>query len=73
MRLETVGVVDPKIIIWQSRNHGVLTAVANDIGCSVQFCHLVLRGRRRSKDGRVERLLREKGAPLIGAAGSQKP
>lgn len=52
------------LLIWRGRHHGILTLIAQEIGVSPQFVHLVLRGERSSTGGRVERLLRAYGAPL---------
>lgn len=51
---------------WVARNRGKLSEIANQVRprVSSQFVHLVLRGKRKSSDGRVERLLRREGAPL---------
>jgi hypothetical protein len=54
----------PHMLVWVSDNRGAMTSIAEKAGVSPQFVHLVLRGARSSSDGRVERLLREKGAPL---------
>ncbi len=52
------------MLVWVNRNRGMLTAIADKSGKSVQFVHLVTRGERSSRDGVVERLLREAGAPM---------
>jgi hypothetical protein len=55
---------DPMAILWVAANRSALTEVAKQCGCSVQFVSYVLYGRKRSGDGKVERLLRELGAPI---------
>lgn len=52
------------MLVWVSNNRGKLTEIAGKASVSAQFVHLVLRGERSSSDGRVERLLREAGAPI---------
>lgn len=52
------------MLVWVSNNRGKLTDIAGKSNVSPQFVHLVLRGERSSSDGRVERLLREAGAPI---------
>jgi len=49
---------------WVAVNRGVLTRIARDVKVSPQFVHQCLRKLRQSEDGRVERLLRQAGAPL---------
>jgi hypothetical protein len=51
---------------WVSRNRGKLSEIAGQVNPKVspQFVHLVLRGKRKSGDGRVEKLLRRAGAPV---------
>ena len=53
------------MLVWVSRNRGKLTEIAEKAKCSPQFVHMVMRGERSSSDGRVERLLREYGAPMV--------
>lgn len=55
---------NPMAILWASAHRNTLTEVAKQCGVTPQFCHYVLYGMRRSKDGKVERLLRELGAPV---------
>jgi hypothetical protein len=50
--------------LWVSRNRSILTKVAKATGTKPQFVSMVLYGSRRSTGGRVERKLREAGAPL---------
>ncbi len=52
--------------MWVLRNRGELSRIAARIRppVSPQFVHLVLRGKRRSRGGRVERMLRGAGAPV---------
>lgn len=54
------------VAIWISHNRGKLTQIAAAVSPKVapQFVTQVLRRHRKSKDGRVERMLREAGAPL---------
>lgn len=54
------------IIVWVAGNRNKLTKIANDprVNKSPQFVHMVSRGQRKSKDGVIERLLREAGAPI---------
>lgn len=53
-----------KQTLWVSRNRRKLTEIAQGARVSPQFVHQVFRGRRRSTGGRIERLLREAGAPV---------
>lgn len=55
---------DPMCVLWASSNRNALTNIARDCGVTPQFVHYVLYGLRRSKEGKVERLLRELGAPI---------
>jgi len=55
---------DPMLILWASAHRNVLTQIAEEVGCTPQFCHYVLYGLRKSRDYRVERRLRELGAPI---------
>jgi hypothetical protein len=55
---------DPMAVLWVNSHRNVLTEVAKQCHCTPQFAHFVLYGMRKSKDGRVERLLREAGAPI---------
>ncbi len=55
---------DPMAILWAHGHRNALTQVADRLGVTPQFCHYVLYGQRKSKDGRVERALRELGAPV---------
>src|SRR5882724_9597560 len=52
------------MLVWISDNYGVLTEIAKLAKVSPQFVHMVLRGDRASSEGRVEQLLRERGAPM---------
>ena len=49
-------------IIWLRRNYGVMRRIAEDLHVTPPFVSLVFHGHRRS--ARVERALREVGAPL---------
>ena len=55
---------NPMAILWASSHRNVLTEIAREVNCTPQFVHYVLYGQRRSKDGRIERLLRARGAPV---------
>lgn len=55
---------DPLAILWAANNRNALTAIADRMGTSPQFVSMVLHGKRKSKDNRVERALREMGAPI---------
>lgn len=55
---------DPMAILWASSHRNSLTEVAKTCGVTPQFVHYCLYGTRRSKDGKVERLLKELGAPV---------
>lgn len=55
---------DPMAILWVSSHRNALAEVAKACGVTPQFCHYVLYGLRHSKDGKVERMLREMGAPV---------
>ena len=62
------GLTDQEIraSAWVARNRGVVSRLARTIRpkVSVTFVHLVLRGQRKSEDGKVERALRLAGAPV---------
>lgn len=51
---------------WVAAHRGELSRIAETVRprVSPQFVHLVLRGKRKSKDGNVERQLRRLGAPV---------
>lgn len=55
---------DPMAILWASANRNALTEIAGICNCTPQFVHYCLYGKRKSKDGKVERELRERGAPI---------
>ena len=55
---------DPLAILWVHTHRKALTEIAAKCGVSSQFCGYVLYGQRRSADGRIERLLRQAGAPV---------
>jgi hypothetical protein len=52
------------MLVWVQYNRGTLTKIAREAQVSPQFVHLVMRGARSSTAGRIEKLLRERGAPL---------
>ena len=58
---------------WVSEHRGELSRIARGVRPQVtpQFVHQVLRGLRRSEDGRVERALKKMGAPVGGGTGRQ--
>jgi hypothetical protein len=56
---------NPMAILWASAHRNVLTQVARECKCTPQFVHYCLYGLRKSKDGKVERMLREQGAPVV--------
>jgi hypothetical protein len=53
-----------KAAAWVAEHRGVLTQIAAAQGVSVQFVHLVLRGKRKSVDGSIERAIRKAGGPI---------
>jgi hypothetical protein len=55
---------DPMCILWASEHRNVLTEIADQCDVTPQFVHMVLYRYRKSRDGKVERALRERGAPL---------
>ena len=55
---------DPMAVLWASSHRNVLTEIAKQFDVSPQFCHMILYAKRRSKDGRIERALKELGAPV---------
>lgn len=54
------------LIVWLAQNRGILTRIAKGMKPPVtcQFVGQVVRGIRKSQDGRVERVLRSHGAPI---------
>ena len=50
---------------WVARNRGILSRIARAVKPPVtpQAVHLVLRGLRKSTDGRIEKALAQAGAP----------
>ncbi len=57
---------DKRAATWVTNNRGQMSKIGREVRPPVtaQFVHQVLRGRRRSEDGRVERALRAAGAPV---------
>ena len=55
---------DPMVVLWASSHRNVLTQVARQFKVTPQFCHMVLYSKRKSKDYRIERALKELGAPI---------
>ena len=49
--------------MWVSQNRGILTSIADRLNVTPQMVHMVLRGLRKSEGGKIERMLREAGAP----------
>jgi hypothetical protein len=75
---ETVAVSNPapaasstpsrldRLTLWAAHNRGIQTRIAAELRPAVtaQFVHHVLMGKRRSRGGVVEKLLRKAGAPI---------
>ncbi len=55
---------DPMAILWAAAHRNIMTEIADQVGCTPQFVSMCLYGRRKSKDGRIERKLRALGAPV---------
>lgn len=55
---------NPQAILWIAQHRNALTEIAKQCQVTTQFVSYVLHGQRRSGDGRVERLLRQWGAPV---------
>jgi hypothetical protein len=57
---------DQKAAQWVAENRGRLSEIADKVRPKVtpQFVQMVLRGKRKSEDGRVERELKKAGAPV---------
>lgn len=55
---------------WVSTNRGVLTEIANAVRPKVrsQYVGMVLRGERKSRDGRIEAMLKKRNAPVKRSA-----
>lgn len=58
--------VSDELILWVQRNRGVIKEVAEMVRPVVTpaYVSMVAHGKKKSRDGRVERELRKKGAPL---------
>jgi hypothetical protein len=56
-----------KVADWCARNRGILTRIAEKANPKVtpQYVHMVVRGKKKSKDGRIESMLRRAGAPIL--------
>lgn len=52
-----------EVVVWVSQNRGILTSIADRANVTPQMVHMVLRGLRKSVGGKVERMLKEAGAP----------
>ena len=59
-----MAIPNMKVLMWQAANRGTMTKIAERAKVTPQFVYLVIRGRRKSKGGKVERLLKEAGAPI---------
>ena len=59
---------DPMAVLWVSSHRSILASIARQYKVTPQFVHYVLYGRRKSADGRIERALRESGAPVVVSA-----
>jgi hypothetical protein len=57
-----------RALLWVAANRGVLTEIASKLRPPVtpQYVAQVLRGKRKSRGGRVERALARRGAPSNG-------
>ena len=55
-----------KVKSWVRQNHGVLSRIAREFGCSVTFVQRIAYNREaRSAEMKIERRLRGLGCPLI--------
>lgn len=56
----------PEMIVWLDQNRGVLSKIALAMRPQVtpQYVGQVARGKRRSRDGSIERKLKSLGAPI---------
>ncbi len=54
------------MIVWLAQNRGVLSKIAEQVKPTVspQFVGQICRGKRKSRDGKIERILKSYGAPL---------
>jgi len=52
-----------EVVVWVSQNRGILTSIADRANVTPQMVHMVLRGLRKSEGGKIERMLKEAGAP----------
>lgn len=50
-------------VLWREKNRNALAEIAGELSVSRSFVSDVFHGRRRSSDGRVEKLLARAGAP----------
>lgn len=50
---------------WITANFGALSKIAQECGVSTAHTHYVAMGKRRSKDLRIERALKDLGCPII--------
>lgn len=55
---------DPEIARWVAENPGAMREIAESCRCDRSFVSKVLHGQRKSKDGAVERELKDRGAPI---------
>lgn len=58
------GILSDAMRLWVSKNRNIQTTIATSVPCSPQFVNMVIKGARRHE--KVERLLREAGAPIHG-------
>lgn len=52
------------VLEWIANNRGAIARIAQQTRRSNASVSMILHGKRKSEDGRVERLLREAGAPI---------
>ena len=60
----SIGPGRDRILAWIADHRGKCSEIAEQTGFSANFVSLVLYGQKRSKDGKIERLLRKAGAPV---------
>jgi hypothetical protein len=56
----------PELILWIAQNRGLLSKIAKALKPAItpQYVSQIARGQKKSKDGGVERKLRESGWPM---------
>jgi hypothetical protein len=52
------------LLLWLRAHRGILSMVARKARVTPQFVRLVFWGKRRSRDGQIERLLQRHGASM---------